>query len=68
MVFTNPHWLEIDLKPHKIVLEKAPLLDYSALPLKTMGRGFGEEAEFFLTAAASGAYAAKQVGGGGERR
>mgnify|MGYP000936414553 FL=1 len=68
VVFTNTHWLEIDLKPHKIVLEKAPLLDYSALPLKTMGRGFGEEAEFFLTAAASGAYAAKQVGGGGERR
>lgn len=59
VVFVNPKWQSLDLSPHKIVIERAPYLDYAALPLKTMGRGFSEETEFFLTAAAAGSFAVK---------
>ncbi len=59
VVFTSSKWLETDLEPHRIVIEKYPHLDYAVLPLKTMGRGYNEESEFFQTAAAAGAYAAK---------
>ncbi len=59
VVFTNSKWLTIDLEPHRIVIEKYPCLDYAALSLSTMGRSYSEESEFFQTAAATGAYAAK---------
>lgn len=58
VVFTDRKWLELDLQPHKIVVTKFPHIDYGSLPLKTMGRGYGEETEFFQTAAAAGFYAA----------
>lgn len=59
VVFTNPKWLSLDLTPHKVVIERFPYIDYGALSLKTMGRSYKDETEFFQTASAAGAYAAR---------
>lgn len=58
VVFSDRKWVALDLAPHKVVICKFPHLDYGAFSLKTMKRGYGEETEFFQTAAAAGSFAA----------
>jgi len=61
VVFTHKRWADLDLRPHKVVYWGFPHMDYGAFALRTMGRGYPEEAEFFQTAAAAGSYAASML-------